>query len=613
MGCAVEPLSGAALCIFSSWRFAIARPRKISDEHLRELGFAPHSFDELMKKDPTYGYLETFAAASWQNPANYSGASTTVTLTPELFTLPDIHDLKASDKNWRNLQKLCYKYCKTFGPLRASVDSKAAMVAGTGFRVSSPVLDIHEFLHDLFYHPRNGLYRKVRGWIWRMLSVCECFLLVVFDEQGNATIRALDEERIGEGEESGLIVDPDDATATLFYAYKGLEEVEWIPDVRFIYEPEELIKIRLKNLGEKFEKDKISKDSTLSSKHKALGGYRRFVIHWKNFTGIDEILRDTAAVSTTLEWINLYIQALKWQMDYKRALSAYTIVLGFGNIQTGETTTEGRVAAAKWLKMTQAEKDATGLTSPLSPGSKVWLMPGMTLKIEAPNLPKLAGDNKDLIDLAGSGARTPMDLWQGQSAGMPYAAVKATRAPLTMEIEDIQGALENFLRHCLLPICMIAKIKQGTGKFRSLADVVDLKSGTDYTLMPSYPIEWPDTIKGGKVTTKTVNVEPWHEELLAFEWPQIALTDKPDQEANARLGSKHGGTIGLGESQSSAGKRLGIQNFDRERKIRAMEDAKYGEPKRSDDAKLAQPGGGQPGSAAPADTPPADKNAPSAK
>lgn len=518
-----------------------------------------------------------FASAYWQNPTNFAIASTTVITTPDLFPLSGAGEELPSDINWRELQKLCYRYCKTFGPLRASIDTKSALVAGKGFRVSSHILDVNEFLKDLFTHPRNMLIRKIRGWTWRMLSVCEVFILIVLDEEGNATVRALDENRIGEGKDSGLVTDPDDVTATMFYKYKSATGTEWIPDARFIYENEEILKLRLKNLGAKFDKSKISK-TTASAKHKETGGYRRFILHWKNLTGIDEILRDTAPVSTTIEWVNIYVQAKKWEMDYKKALSSYAHVFGFGNSTTGEVTPEGRVLWAKWSKMNEIEKQATGLLSKFSPGTKLWIPPGMTHKIEAPNLPKTSGTDQDILNMAGAGARTPQDMYQGNSGDSTYASLKMSRTPLELEIEDIQYSMELFLRQSLIPLCGIAKIKIGGGKFNSLSSVADQK-GDQYTLMPSYPIPWVDELKDGKpVGEKTINVEFWNEDIIAFEWPVVALTGDLDRNANALMGSQHRGVLGLGGSIQETARRLGVQNLNREARKRAIENEIFGEP-----------------------------------
>jgi hypothetical protein len=561
----------------------IATKKVIKERYksLEKLGFSAHSIDELItqRQDGSYESLEVMAASNWQNPTNFSTALSTVTELSNLFPLSSVDDALPSDLNWRELQDQSYKYSKTFGPLRSMITQKSQMAAGKGFGFFSPILDVNEFLKDLFLSPRNRLDRKMVGIMQSMKSVVECFLLISLDETGSATVRPLDEKRIGQGKAHGLVTDPDDVTATMFYLYRGGvgQKPEFIPDARFIYEPEEILKIRMDRLKKStttnFDEKQIA-ESTLKPKLKGIfGGYRRFILHWKNLDGIDHILRDTSSVATTLEWINLYVHAMKWELDYKRALSSFVIVMGF------ESTPEGRVAAAKWLKMTDAERERTGLTKPLSPGSRVWLIPGMTLEIKAPQLPRLSQENQDLINMAGSGARMPTDIWSGHSSNTNFAALKLSRAPLSQEIEYDQYALEMFLRRDLVFACGVAKIKVGGGKFTGIASLADpTGKGQEYTLMPTYPMQWVSAMSKGKPTFQTVNVEFWHESVMSFEFPIISLEGDVGAEANMLMGSKHTGALGLKISQSSVAKRLTGGNLDKEVRKRAIEDETYGEP-----------------------------------
>lgn len=552
---------------------------KTREARLREFGFEPKAFDELVKRDPTY---EILAASYWQNPSNFASAMTTVKEYTDLFPLSNVNDGLPSDASWRDLQKAVEVASNTFGPLRAAIETKADMVAGKGFGYFSYILEVNEFLRDIFTHPRNNyLITWLSGIMKFMLSVGEVFILISFDEFGNESCRLLDHKRIGEGkDDTGLVTDPLDVSATMFYKYVGSKTTEYIPDVRYIYETEEQIKIREKNLQTAGLLDAIkqalNKEQTVSAKHKAIGGYRRFILHWKNLTGINEILRDTSPTVTTLEWINLYINAMKWELDYKKALCSFVIVMGFTE------TPDGRIASAKWMKMTDDEKAATNLTRPLTPGSRVWLIPGMSLKIEAPQLPKLSGDNADLINVAGAGAKTPMDLWQGQSSGMPYASIKATRAPLTMEVENLQNKMHMFLRYRFIPVIGIAKIKLTGGKFSSVGAIADPKGqgkGTEYTLLPSYPTPWIAEMVDGEPTGQSdIQVEFWHEDIMKFDWPIIELSEDSEKEANALMGSKHSGALGLDVSQETIARRLKLGNIDREKRKRAIERIKYGDP-----------------------------------
>ena len=95
--------------------------------------------------------------------------------------------------------------------------------------------------------------------------------------------------------------------------------------------------------------------------------------------------------------------------------------------------------------MSEDEKKATGLAGALTPGSRIFLRPGVKMEIKSPNLSKGTGENLDLLNMVGAGARTPQDLMQGQSSGATYASLKMSRNPFTISIENLQEKFKNFL------------------------------------------------------------------------------------------------------------------------------------------------------------------------
>lgn len=509
----------------------------------------------LNKEDPSYGI---FAAAPWQSPANYSSNATSIDQSVSIFESSEV-DGKPSDMNWRELQEEGYKKYKTFPPLNAAVESKSNYIAGPGFYVYSPVLEISEFLRDLVYSYRNKLYSRVVGWMVRMLSEVEIFVLITLDENGTATIRNLEPGQIGSGDEKGLILDPDDATQTLFYKYSSSKGEEYIPDARWILEPE-YMKERLKEL-KGFDNSKISKSTNKGAKFTKVGGYRRFVMHWKNLTGIPEYQRDTASIATILEWVNYTIQALKWELDYKKALAAHTHDFTFGS------DTQGRISWSIWQKMTDAQKKATGLTEPYAPGSKTFIPPGMTHKISAPQLPNMSGNNQDLMLMAGAGMKTPQDMWQGQSSGQTQASIKSTRPPLMFETESLQHAFGNWFTYEFLRVCMHAKIMLG-GK-------VITATGKDYTLNESYKDRTAYEDANGKPEIVDIDVEPIWKIELGF--PVVELDIDPDKTVNSSLGSKHAGWAGMGVSRKTLARKGGIPLFNKEIAESLVEKEKYGD------------------------------------
>lgn len=538
-----------------AWGFFM-RGNMIGDpKQLRDF-FTDKEWEELREQEPL---LPMMAAASWQDPANFSTVNATVTDISTYLARQE-GDEKPGDAQWRDLQKQCWGKYRTFGPLNSAVDSKADYVAQAGFSVYSDFLEVNEFLKDLFCHYRNKLYARVTGWVIRMLAEGEQFLLLAVDDQGSMTVRNLDPSNIGSGNtDFGLLLDPDDVTQTVFYNYRTSKKNELIPDARFVLEPEVMVEAK-KRLGKKVDEKKIS-DLT-KGKSKQMGGYRRFILHWKNLTGIYEYQRDTAALSTTLEWINLYTNALKWELDHKKALCAYTIEVHF------DDGISGKVAWALWQKMSAEAKEATGLTKPLTPGSRVFMMPGMSIKIHAPQLQPLSGSNQDVLNLAGAGARTPQDLWQGQSAGATYASIRSSRPPLIAEIENLQSKFENFLRYEFLRVCFAAKLAMGGN--------ILVAGGQKLKLLEAYQVPWVSEVKDGVPKIDMINVEPC--EVVKFTFPCIRLDPNPEAQANAYLGSKHAGLQSVGLSAETTMKKFGVDDSSRERKKQYIEIAAYGAP-----------------------------------
>ena len=531
--------------------------------------FTDKEWKQIRKQDPS---IDLMGNVMWQDPDNFVTLAATVTELVDLFPELEGITVKPSDKNWREIQKACWNKYRLFGPLNASVNSKADYVAEAGFSVYSDEPEINMFLMDLWNHQRNKLYARMPGVIIRMLAEGEMFILLALDEEGTVTVRILEPDRIGTGEDMGLLTDPDDAYQTLFYKYRGGKLTELIPDVRFILEPEYMIE-RTKALGDKFDKSKVAPETTgKGGKFKKVGGYRRFILHWKNLTGIYEYLRDTSSLATVVEWINLYVKSMRWGLDHKRSLSAYTWALEF------EDTPAGKVAWHLWNKMTAAEREATGLTKPLTPGSRVFTMPGLKLKVYSPQLPSLSGEGQDVLNLSGAGARTPQDLWQGQSAGSSYASIRTTRPPLVAEIENLQGKLEHFLRYDFLRPCFAAKLAfggkiLGAGKktyklpetYKMLWPVFDEKSGQALTDNPDEPPK-----------VKKFEVELCEAVIITF--PSVKMEERPQEQVNAYLGSKHGGMQSIGVSNDRLAREFGIFDLSRERRKQAIEKMQYGSP-----------------------------------
>lgn len=517
-------------------------------------------WQELVENDPATA-VSFSAMAPWQGNTVVFGAN------PLAEVNPSDKESKGNNANWRDQQVACWELFRSFGPINAAISSKADSVAGSGFDAYSDNLEIKAFLKELIYGHHNRIDMRATGWMIRMLAEVETFLLLSIEEppktkgkrksplipeKPRIVIRTLEPSRIGEGSDTGLILNPNDATQTLFYNYKSSAGDEIIPDINIAYNPdlEALVKDKLGD-GSKLKNSKGS-----GPLHKDIK-YRRFIIHWKNLTGILEYERDTPAIASVLEFANLYKNAVKWDLDFKKAQSSYAIVFKF------QDTPAGKVMSRLWNGMTAEEKEKTGLTKPIKPGERVFVPLGMDLEIKAPNIQRLSGNNQDLIDLVGAGARTPMDLFQGQASGMPYAQVKASRSPLEMEIDNLQWKFGNFFKYSVLRACFF------------LESVINGFPDT-------FQMEEISEILEGEPKYEMVDVEPI--ELVNLSFPLIKFESDPLSKVQAYLGTQNGGMKQIGMSEEDIFKSMGVRDYSRQKRKKILEEKQYGKPEAYDEA-----------------------------
>lgn len=500
-------------------------------------------FDAIALEDPA---LKIMGSSPWQT----AFASPVFTEDPLSESVSIDGGSKESKPEWRELQKQCWNKYRSFGPLNASVNSKSDYTAGNGFSFYSEDLEIGRFVDELFYAHRNELYARLPGWVTRMQAEVELFLLLAFDEEGRVTIRTLEPSRIAgesDDESTGLITNPDDATQTLFYMYKD----EQIPDINIAYDYESLLKAAKKAKGFDAGKTKNSKAKN-KSLFKEVGGYRRFVIHWKNLTGIPEYKRDTSNIAAILEAINLYWMAIKWQMDHKKAQTAYAIEFNFDN------SPPGKLAWILYKNMTPAEKATAGFSGTLAPGSKISTPPGVTVEIHSPQVQKMDGENRDLLNIAGAGAQSPADMFQGDSRGATNASIKSSRPPLEMEIENLQFKLANFMKYGVLrgAFTVASKIKKFPETFKK--PFLERKPSKEQY---DEKIVWLD-------------VEP--AELVEVSTPIVRFETNPQEKASAFLGNNHAGLVSKDVSRERAASVLGVKDWKREKDKKHLEDRLYG-------------------------------------
>lgn len=532
--------------------------------HLKEAGVTQELWDACVSISPESAIY--YAASPFQGGQGaFTTNATTIDTTTQYFAVDSKYPTaKSPDKNWRALQNLAEEKFKTSGPLLRTVTLKSDLTSGAGFKVYSMVKEINEYIKLLFGHHKNLLYEQCIGWMSR-IQVSEVFVLISLDETGFSTIRALEPANIGTGQQPGLFVDPDDVTSTLFYQHYAGTTVELIPDAWCLLDPAGFKEAtsRLIASGQGFDPALISTSTKGGGVFSKVGGYRRFVMHWKNLSCIREYLRDTSAVSTALEWLSLYENSQKWKLDNQKALAAYAYVFSW------EDTPAGKIGALAWNKMTTEEKLKTGLLSAYTPGSKVFLPPGMKMELKNPSLPSLTGSNLDIFTLAGSGVGIPSDIFVGSTADSSYASIRATRPIFNIEIDNLQHKFEMFMRR-LLRVCFAAKMAFG-GVFLSLGL-------QPFRLIPSYEEEWEvEKDSKGVPTDRVVTIKVEPVEKIKFSFPDPGLETDLQSKANMAMGSKHAGLLGMGISPDRlASEFFGVDDYDNERRLNALYEAKYG-------------------------------------
>jgi len=502
-------------------------------------------FDKIVQSDPT---LEILASAPWQS--TFSAA--VYTSDPSIEDVTADGDSKPPKDDWATLQSHCWSKYRNFGPINATVNAKSDYTAGSGFDVYSDDLDISRFLFDLWYSRRNRLYSRAPGLMTRMQAEGELFLLLVFDEEGRVTIRVVEPGRIkgdtgdATDKSAGLISNPDDATETLFYIYK---ENELIPDINIAFDPD-LLKVA-KTIPV-FDVKKTAPSLGKGGKYKKIGGYRRFILHWKNLTGIHEYKRDTSSLYAILEALNMYWNAIKWQLDHKKAQAAYALEFDF------EDSGTGKLAWLLYKKMTPAEKKAAGFSGALTPGSRIMTPPGVKLSIKNPQLQKMDGENRDLLNLAGAGASSPTDMFQGDSRNTSHAAIQSTRAPLELDIENMQYKFSCFVKYELLRSCFYVASQFGLLPEVFKKPMVRRKPGK----------------KGYDASIEFIDAEPI--ELIGINTPVVRFEGDPHEKASAFLGNNHEGLKTIGLSNERIARSMGIRDLTLERDKKFIEDQKYG-------------------------------------
>jgi len=433
-----------------------------------------------------------------------------------------------------------------------SIDRLVGRIVGHGFKICSHIVEIQDWLDEVFDNPLNELYSAFQGYVVRKLVENELFLNFTVHDDGFSEIDVIEPSLIVGGNNTicsnGVVVHPTKRTMPLWYRVKvptnlgQSSEHILIPSSYIAYMPE-LNSVYSRNQLESLGARIIPINEKIKDKSKGKLLYNRYVLSWRS--SVKELRRNVSRLRTLFEPLEDYKQVKRWRSDYMKALATYFIFFEFEDLKSW----------LRWLALSPEEKRNTGITQPLRPADRLLLPPGIKATIQNPQLPKMSGDDQDLLKWMATAANTPYDVFSSDVQGATYASSKASR-PFYMDyIDDLQGMTEIFFKE---DFCKL---------------IFHFKIALDRKFKAKYPM---------KKCVDFVNKKPVFEEkkypphkFISIIFPQSQEINTTDT-ANAYLGSKRGDlTWHLGASKKMIATKLGIPDYESELRRRAEEEDKY--------------------------------------
>ncbi len=506
------------------------------EELLRQLELIP---DEVLQK------------LSFSAPWQYSAQAQTYAEPDDLRliskdVLPDDREL---------LQKACWEKFHDNPQVNTSIRGQVGRLTGLGFEFSSEVDEIQTVIDEIYYDFRKRLYDAWPKFIGRGFVEGELFNCLTLHEDSFVEVDFIDPTDINGAEEDGVIYHPTKASMPLVYEVSmknknGITQNVQIPSIYVAYDPK-LINVAAQSASFSWDLLKFSKNA--NSKFKPLGGFYRFMTHW------DKSLlskRNTSHLRTVLRWLNIYENLKFYEVDHKKSAGAFLWVAQFDDWK----------AYRMFLALTDKEKQETGLGGRYTPGSRLFLPPGMKLEAVNPKLPNITESDTDILHMITSGLNEPEDVSTGQSKGT-FASVKASRGPMSDRTSDEVAWHDRYAR------------------FDFWKAVFFLRSAVS-DFPKEFPVEQVTGFKNNEPVKKTVKKKP--EFLMEIAYP---TSDVGDTEAKARawLGVKHGSTNDtLGISNKTIANKMGIQNYHKERLKSETEKIQYPELQSAIDQEMLQ-------------------------
>lgn len=438
------------------------------------------------------------------------------------------------------LRQECWDKFHTNPQVNTSVRGLVGRMVGLGFETTSEFEQIQDSVDEIETDPRNRLYHFYPKYIARNHIEGELFHCLTPHRDGFVEVDFIRPTAIED-----ILFHPTKTMMPLFYNARvqtpaGYEEIQQIPSIFIARYPKELIKVAAENPKYNTELQKKSR-SRWHLAYRGVGGFNRFIINWDRGY-IQE--RAVGYLRTVLKWLNKYEMLKNWEIDYKKAASAYVWAVHI------EDPRKFRM----WLSMSDEERAQTGLTAKKTPGGTLVLPPGFSLEVKNPNLPKISDSDTDVLDMVSSGLNESVNTMMGKSQGT-YASAKEHRGPMTDRTSDEIAYFERYLRHDFWG--SIFFLKHRVAGF------------------PRFFKSWEAVAFDRKGKAKFAHKKRRPEELLEFSFP---ISEMIDYEARAKglLGTKHGPlSETAGVPQREVSRRMGFGGYGRMRLRKATEDERY--------------------------------------
>jgi len=428
------------------------------------------------------------------------------------------------------LQLECWKKYHRTPQVNTALRGQTGRLAGFGFETTSDIPEIHDAVEEIELDPRNRLYNFWPKYVARSFIEGELRICCTVHGDGFIEVDFVDPSVVqSPSVDSGIIYHPRKTTMPLIYCIKqdGDEEEEHIPSI-FIARYPELMSIAKGQPG--YSADKLKNSRRQSFKN--LGGFFRFIIEWDKSTITQ---RNVGHVRTILEWLNLWENLKKYEIDHKKSAGAYVWEHQF-------TTFKGWIT---WLKMSEEERAKTGIAGPKTPGTSLVTGPDLKTHVHNPNLPNISGSDTDIMAQVTSGLNESEDVTTG-SLNSTFASANASRGPMSDRTSDEVAYFERFLRHDFW-----------SGIFFLKSQVSDFPE--------TFTVKEAVGFKDQKTIFEKRDKRPEHKKLLEINFPMSETTDA-ESRARAFFGSKHASlhdTAGIPMSKLT--EKMGFGNY---RKLR---------------------------------------------